>query len=38
VGDTWDYSDPGFNQIPAGTNAFPVVTTKSTPSAVFIAA
>ena len=38
VGDTWDYSDPGFNEIPAGTNAFPVVTTKSTPSAVFTAA
>jgi hypothetical protein len=38
VGDTWDYSDAGFNEILPGTNAFPVVTAKSTPSAVFTAA
>jgi FtsP/CotA-like multicopper oxidase with cupredoxin domain len=28
VGDTWDYSDPGFNEILPGTYAFPVVTTE----------
>jgi FtsP/CotA-like multicopper oxidase with cupredoxin domain len=29
VGDTWDYSNPAFNEIPPGTNAFPVVTTTA---------
>jgi FtsP/CotA-like multicopper oxidase with cupredoxin domain len=29
VGDTWDYSNPGLNQIAPGSFAFPVVTTKS---------
>jgi titin len=29
VGDTWDYADPALNEIPVGSYAFPVVTTKS---------
>jgi multicopper oxidase len=29
VGDTWDYSNPGLNQIAPGSFVFPVVTTKS---------
>jgi len=29
IGDTWDYSDPGFNEIPPGTFAFPVYTVES---------
>jgi FtsP/CotA-like multicopper oxidase with cupredoxin domain len=29
VGDTYDYSDPGFNEIVPGVPAFPVVTVKS---------
>jgi len=29
IGDTWDYSDPGLNEILPGTYAFPVTTAES---------
>jgi len=29
VGDTWDYANPGGNEIPVGTYAYPVATAKS---------
>ncbi len=36
VGDTWDYSNPGLNEILPGTYAFPVVTAQSVSEALAV--